>query len=75
MCLMDAPSPPPTPETPAPPAAPATPSDLTLKTQAKRRSDELSSMASGTRRFRNPLNKKPTPVGGSGGLSGLNIPT
>lgn len=73
MCMMDAPSAPPTPEPPAPPAAPAPTPDLTLKTKAKRRSDELSSMASGTRRFRNPLSKKPTPIGG--GLSGLNIPT
>lgn len=72
MCLMDAPSPPPTPETPAPPAAPAAASAPELATRTKRRSDELSSMASGTRRFRNPVKKTDTPVGG---LSGLNIPT
>ena len=70
MCLMDSPSPPPTPEPPAPPAAPAEPAKLEVKTKAKRRSDELSSRATGTRRYRN--DSASSSVGS--GMSGLNIP-
>jgi hypothetical protein len=72
MCLMDSPSAPPTPEPVAPPAPPASPADLQIQTKAKRRSEELSSKAMGTKRFRNNLSNPS--AGSSSGLSGLNIP-
>lgn len=68
MCLADAPSVPKTPDPAAPAAPAAAPPDLELDTKTKRRSDELSSKAKGTKKYR-------VDVAPSGGLSGLNIPT
>lgn len=70
MCLMDAPSAPPTPEPPAPPAAPIQQTPLEIDTKAKRRSEEKSAAAEGTRRFKVKQDSEPTR-----NMSGLNIPT
>lgn len=71
MCLASAPSAPPTPEPAAPAAPPAAPPDLELDTKTKRRSDELSSKAKGTKKYRVDLQTDSS----TKGLSGLNIPT
>jgi hypothetical protein len=71
MCLSSGSDAPPTPEPVAPPAAPAEPSKLEVSTKTKRRSDEISSRAKGTRRYRN--DSAPSYTGS--GMSGLNIPS
>lgn len=67
MCLADAPSVPKTPDPAAPAAPAAAPPDLELDTKSKRRSDELSSKAKGTKKYRVDVSNS--------NLSGLNIPT
>jgi hypothetical protein len=69
MCLADAPSAPATPEPAAPAAPAAAPPDLELSTKTKRRSEEISSKAKGTKKYRVDSTASPN------GLSGLNIPT
>lgn len=70
MCLSSGGGTPATPEPAAPAPAPADPVNLEVQTKTKRRSDEISSRAKGTRRYRNDSSSS---YMGSG-MSGLNIP-
>ena len=69
MCLPEA-DVPTTPEPAAPPVAADKPPELEVDTKTKRRSDELSSKAKGTKKYRVDTTSK-----ASGNLSGLSIPT